>query len=95
MVLDGSAQMPTGVSPRRPFRLIEASAQLVGHQDGAVELAPVTGLVLHVVGVDGITMDVRICAARGTVDGPPRQGGLQAAISLFSSEGAPRDVVTC
>ena len=52
-----------------------------------LERAPSSGPVLHVVGVDGITMDVRLCDARGTVDGPPRQGGLQAANSIFSSEG--------
>ena len=90
MVLDGSAEMPTGVSPRQPFRLVEASAQLADHRDGAVERAPSSGPVLHVVGVDGITMDVRLCDARGTVDGPPRQGGLQAANSIFSSEGTPQ-----
>jgi len=90
MVLDGSAEMPTGVSPRQPFRLVEASAQPDDHRDGAVERAPSSGPVLHVVGVDGITMDVRLCDARGTVDGPPRQGGLQAANSIFSSEGTPQ-----
>ena len=89
MVLDGSAEMPTGVSRRQPFQLIEACVQLDSHQDGTIELAPSSGLVLHVVGVDGITMDVHLCDARGTVDGPPRQGGPQAANYIFSSEGAP------